>query len=895
MQYFCCDQHRRNSVRKHPTLNGIDYLEVLDRDAPTKAEPNAPGKGLRQRTLLVHCLKPIPDLSGINIGIAGGERITPIKVLWAFPGSGFSTDPAVADGIPNSLVTAEERNFFVSSLPERDRVLVVRTDTAGDFSTYRLYLRKAGDNSAPPDNFDPLLSAVDFSFKVECPSDFDCQTERICPPEPQSQPEINYLAKDYASFRQLMLDRLALLMPQWRERNPADLGIALVELLAYVGDYLSYQQDAIATEAYLGTARRRTSVRRHARLVDYFMHDGCNARVWVQVEVNAKNLVLKRWDETTKICTRFLTRCLNTQLINDSQFQQVLNTHRPEVFEPLHDIELYEAHNTLFFYTWGNERCCLPKGATHATLKDSYFHLKAGDVLIFEEVLGSKTGKPEDADPTHRHAVRLEQVVFQEKRQKDGTEKIVDLTDPLTNQAITQIRWRTEDALPFPLCISTITDREHGEEYKEDVSVARGNIVLADHGYTIEKPENLGTVPEVQLFRVPVTAGDRCQPVERKPVPPRFNPRLQQAPLTQTGRVKKIDSVTKQPELVPFDPDASATAAFQWQMENVIPAITLHSKETSWEPQRDLLLSSRASDPHFVVEVEGDGVTTIRFGNGSSDSSNQIGQHGLRSTSGTTFSTTYRVGNGRQGNIGAETLFHIVTTETAIVKIRNPLPAQGGIDPESIEEVRQSAPSAFRTQERAVTPEDYAALAERYPGVQRATAIFRWTGSWRTVFVTVDRLGGQPVDTAFKDKMRQHLERFRLVGHDLEIDGPRYVPLEIEMQVCVNLNYFRTQVKKALLEVFSNRILPDGRRGVFHPDNFTFGQPVYLSPLYAAAQAVEGVASVQVTLFQRQGTPSTIALAEGKLELGRLEIARLDNDPNFPDRGVFRLTMEGGK
>ena len=65
--------------------------------------------------------------------------------------------------------------------------------------------------------------------------------------------------------------------------------------------------------------------------------------------------------------------------------------------------------------------------------------------------------------------------------------------------------------------------------------------------------------------------------------------------------------------------------------------------------------------------------------------------------------------------------------------MRNPLPAQGGIEPESIEEVRQKAPSAFRTQERAVTPEDYAEVAQRCGlDVQRAAATFRWTGSWRT-------------------------------------------------------------------------------------------------------------------------------------------------------------------
>jgi hypothetical protein len=64
--------------------------------------------------------------------------------------------------------------------------------------------------------------------------------------------------------------------------------VALVETLAYVGDHLSYTQDAVASEAYLGTARRRTSLRRHARLLDYALHDGCNARVFVTLEVTAK-------------------------------------------------------------------------------------------------------------------------------------------------------------------------------------------------------------------------------------------------------------------------------------------------------------------------------------------------------------------------------------------------------------------------------------------------------------------------------------------------------------------------------------------------------------------------------------------------------------------------------
>ena len=70
---------------------------------------------------------------------------------------------------------------------------------------------------------------------------------------------VDYLVKDYAGFRRLILDRLAQAMPGWQERSPADVGVVLAELLAHAADTLSYYQDAVATEAYLGTARKRVS------------------------------------------------------------------------------------------------------------------------------------------------------------------------------------------------------------------------------------------------------------------------------------------------------------------------------------------------------------------------------------------------------------------------------------------------------------------------------------------------------------------------------------------------------------------------------------------------------------------------------------------------------------
>ena len=80
------------------------------------------------------------------------------------------------------------------------------------------------------------------------------------------------------------------------------------------------------------------------------------------------------------------------------------------------------------------------------------------------------------------------------------------------------------------------------------------------------------------------------------------------------------------------------------------------------------------------------------------------------------------------------------------------------------------------------------------------------------------------------------------------------------------------------------------------PATFTFGQTVYLSPIYAAARKVAGVQSVVATMFQPQGAPPTsIYLSKGEIPLGPFQIARLENDPSLPDHGQLTLTMQGGK
>ncbi|MFY9570871.1 MAG: putative baseplate assembly protein, partial [Blastocatellia bacterium] len=98
-----------------------------------------------------------------------------------------------------------------------------------------------------------------------------------------------------------------------------------------------------------------------------------------------------------------------------------------------------------------------------------------------------------------------------------------------------------------------------------------------------------------------------------------------------------------------------------------------------------------------------------------------------------------------------------------------------------------------------------------------------------------------------------------------------------------------------LSDLFSNRLLADGRRGLFHPDNLSFGEGIYMSKLVAAAQAVTGVESVRVTRLQRLFETPNHEIEFGLLTLGPLEVARLDNDPNFPENGRLEINVRGGR
>jgi hypothetical protein len=824
-QYFCqapgrVDALRHAALASPPRLlNGIEYLEV------------APG----QRRLEVHFvlplgLAPAVPLTAANVEIRGGVRV---------------------------------RDPQVTGIVWHDEVLLVDVATAGDFSRYVLRLVATAGVAAPPAGIDPALAQIEFSFKVDCLSDLDCRSEIVCPPETATAPAIDYLARDYASFGRLLLDRLSAVMPDWRERSPADLWVTVAEAVAFRGDELSYYQDAVATEAYLGTARQRVSVRRHTRLLDYAFHDGCNARCWVTFEAGAAadGRTLAGCDPTTGLGgTLLLTRVPGLSPSIDADAAETALRAGAQAFELLEPTTIYTAHNAMRFYTWSDDECCLPRGATLAFLRDNEanpLRLCAGDVLVFESLASTTTGEPADADRQQRHVLRLTRVDPEAPLDR-GVRGVPPMRrDPVTDLPFVEIEWAEADALPFALCLSK---RIRGVLHT-DMAGASGNVALADHGHTAPRVETLSALPGGRIPRYPLDG-------------------TVVAPLTQQARVQVAGSDVT----VLVDSGASASAALQWDLADVRPAIDLRSEgnRRRWTAQRDLLASD-SEESEFVVETENDGHAVLRFGDGV---------NGRRPQADDILQARLRTGNGVEGNIGAEAIGHVVAPD--IVNVRNPIAATGGIDPQPLSQARLYAPQAFRRQERAVTAADYGAVAEREPRVQRAVATRRWTGSWYTMFITIDRRGSDTIDPVFEADLLRFIERFRLASHDIEIDAPRFVALDIALHVCTQRGFFAADVEGRLLEAFSADRLPTGQTGFFHPDRFTFGQPVYLSAVIAEAMRVPGVAYVTPTRFQRLGRNPAGEIDNGRIPISRLEIARLDNDPNAPEHGRIQFDVDIG-
>ena len=787
---------RRAAVTRHPTQRGIDRVEVTvgSGGALTLTIVFLSGSGSAADKI------PRPDTLAV-----GNVRI--------------SIDDPSAGARPQGYLRVVDVSAPADT-PDAVLVDVVSRDARDPSARALTYQVELVDVPT----VDPFFAAAPFSMTSVVQAEAPAAGARATAP-PGSWP-VDYQARDFASLRDLMIDRLAQLMPGWHDTEPADLLHTVVEVLAYAGDHLAYFQDAVATEAYLGTARSRISIRRHARLLDYVVHEGCNARVWLELRLTPGEPVVlpKGTRALTAADTVGPPPTGGSPVIDDGAVLDVVAAGSA-VFETVEDNLLDPTLDTLDLYDWGLDGYTLPAGASAAELRGSIAAVAPGAVLILHPATGGRTDDDGLPPITVVRVLAVEQI--RDALAGDGL-----------GQPLTRVTWHLDDALGSPLQVSALPGGRP--------AVARGLVVLADHGRT------LGAEP----LTGPAGAA-------------RFRPRLSNAGLTwreplpadaaqrSAGSLLRQDARLATPEL----------QVDEWTAE-VAPV--------TWRPTADLLASDRQATD-LVVEMEDDGTAQLRFGDGV---------NGRQVSPGSRLTATYRIGNGESGNVGPGTLTALARPFgstapsasdpfTRVTAVTNPLPAACGTTPESTDTVRLIAPQAFTVQQRCAIESDFVTVAERHPQVRRAVATFRWSGSWTSALVVVDRHDGLPVDDALITDLRAWFEPYRLTGGDIDLRGPVPVAVDIAITVGVAAGHRADAVERGLRAAFGTGVAADGTAQFFNPSRFGMGDPLYLSQLIGCAAAVDGVAWAEVIRLQRSGQPAAGELERGVLPVNGHELLRV--------------------
>ena len=735
--------------------------------------------------------------------------------------------------LPAGDAVGQVRVTAVAAGAEADK-LALTVEPIGDYSTYTLELVHAAG--------DPILSQVPFKFRPGCFTN-NCAPDWAPAPAPQRGPAIDYLAKDYDSFRHTLVTAMSQRVSGWRITSEADLDQVLIDLLSAAADELSDYQDRVMNEAFLVTCRKRVSLARHARLMDYHIHQGNQASTWLALQITAAGpfTLPEKFNAWTGRAQK--------------QPESVLFATRQTW--PLHPLL-----NRLRLYTWSGAFPALAAGDTQADLLLDTAGQSAAETvrdlirdgtirrLLVQEWKNPATGREAGRNPLKRQLLQL----------REGAAGATALRDPLTNTWLVRVFWREEDALRFDYCFTSFCP---GGDV-DDISLFHGNLALVHEG----EPVDLTFLePGAPLITAHQFNYERPDPKDED----------------RRGVICRLPSRLSPLAYLPTRPGGEEMPLSTLRTEVTLPG----GGSDFWDEVISLVHSddSEESGDHFVVETDEERRSLIRFGNGV---------NGRRLPEGARVRCEYQIGGGSAGNIGPDTLRFSDAAVPEVAACWNPFDVTDGRDPEAVEKIVRAAPEAYRARQlRAVTLPDYVRRAEELPEVSQAAASYAWTGSWRTVRIAIDPAGTTELKDDLRRRIARHLDAVRLIGEDLELRPPLFVPLTIEVALCVDREFWREDVRFVLEQEFSEGYTPDGRLAFFHPDRWTFGQPLRASEIAGRLHQVPGIEHIISLALKRWNDPASAS--SEIVEVRFNEILRVRNDPDSMEDGSIRFDLKGGR
>ena len=316
----------------------------------------------------------------------------------------------------------------------------------------------------------------------------------------------------------------------------------------------------------------------------------------------------------------------------------------------------------------------------------------------------------------------------------------------------------------------------------------------------------------------------------------------------------------------------------------------------------------------FVKEFMADGSCKLTFGGGTSDynayeyylsnlaiTENSIDISdifnndalGTKLPAGSTLYIKYRIGGGTISNIGANTLQQIGNIDPVIqganeslnqtvvssTRATNPLPAIGGSDLQTVEEIKYNVAANFAAQKRCVTLEDYISRASQIPG--RYGSAFRIYGKVEDnkvkLYVISKGADGKLLSqstSVIKNNIVEYLIPYRMLNDYVEINDGKIINLQVEVDLYVDKIFNTNEVKLSALNVIKD---------FFDIDKAQFNKHIYVSQLVEVIREVPGVLNVvDIRCFNLEG---------GEYSNTLISQATINREPIL-NTGVYRTQIQ---
>ena len=807
-------------------LTGIDFVHIADHTTQTE----------------IHVFFVIEP----NVTVPPIDAVIPPVILRSMS-SGVELD--LADPPDTQISPAVPVDWININTPQGPRrVLRILTLEPGDFSIHQIEIDHA--------QLDPFFATKTFSFKQACPWGTDCKTEHECPEVDKKEPQIDYLARDFWSLRQTLLDFASVEYPEWEFKTESDMAMMLLEIMAALGDEFAYIQDRYAQEAYLSTATQPQSVINLARLVDYEPFYGRAAQTLLAFGVTGN---------TTSTPKDFSSFNTPDRVFALREGIGVIP------FELLEAIEMRPRWNSVDAYNPDPSIPCLPIGAQQ-------IYLEIDNVTELEKLVGRdiilRSGLAAADEPDRSWEVTISKI----------PEVINDI---LFNKTVVLIEWDQTQATPFEMPLSSTT-----------VHLNCAHVIA---GETVEEIFRVGSVEDIRTRY----AGD--PKLDEYLSYPRAIERQGACENSQRSRIVRYGLQTTEEEGLAW--------VIQGKSKKARPAITLFeidlsdpSQDSHWEFV-DKTLDGDGGEPLYTVEhgmwrevrrfrkPSGDVVQrdyasaqgfSIRFGDGA---------FGRAPTEDSIFKVSYLTAPGTHANLPRDTVN--LTTRPGnsapgmqmLNWVTNPFAITSAKPPELLDEIRQNAPEAFRAlPRRAVRTEDYKQILDLEDHIQQSNGNTRWTGSWNTDFISVDPMGTTLLDLKLRQEIENELNCIRQSGRSVCLKDAQYLAVDIKVSVCAEASASNAKVIRDITRRLARH---DSRSSYFHPDNFSFGDALIRSQLESEIHSVAGVKAVEAINVRIRGRGDFQPM-EPRITIAPHQIFQLSNDPTQPHKGHLEVHAHGG-